>query len=187
MAGGEGQARPVRRSSRSSSTRRAASSTTRPAPAATSSRAGELTYGVIPRAREEARGSRRRRAGAAHARRGGHRRRTSPRSSRAGPASRSTRCWKASARSCCSMETGCAARVVGQEEAIAAVSNAVRRARAGLQDPNRPIGSFLFLGPTGVGKTELHQGARRVPVRRRAGDGAHRHVASTWRSTRSPA
>ena len=46
-------------------------------------------------------------------------------------------------------------RVVGQEEAIVAISNAVRRARAGLQDPNRPIGSFLFLGPTGVGKTEL--------------------------------
>ncbi|MSO54828.1 MAG: ATP-dependent chaperone ClpB [Rhodospirillales bacterium] len=46
-------------------------------------------------------------------------------------------------------------RVVGQEEALAAVANAVRRARAGLQDPNRPIGSFLFLGPTGVGKTEL--------------------------------
>ena len=46
-------------------------------------------------------------------------------------------------------------RVVGQDEAITAVSNAVRRARAGLQDPNRPLGSFLFLGPTGVGKTEL--------------------------------
>jgi len=46
-------------------------------------------------------------------------------------------------------------RVIGQEEAIVAVSNAVRRARAGLQDPNRPIGSFIFLGPTGVGKTEL--------------------------------
>ena len=46
-------------------------------------------------------------------------------------------------------------RVVGQDEAIAAVANAVRRARAGLQDPNRPIGSFIFLGPTGVGKTEL--------------------------------
>jgi ATP-dependent Clp protease ATP-binding subunit ClpB len=46
-------------------------------------------------------------------------------------------------------------RVVGQDEAIEAVSNAVRRARAGLQDPNRPLGSFLFLGPTGVGKTEL--------------------------------
>jgi len=46
-------------------------------------------------------------------------------------------------------------RVVGQDEAIQAVSNAVRRARAGLQDPNRPLGSFIFLGPTGVGKTEL--------------------------------
>ncbi len=46
-------------------------------------------------------------------------------------------------------------RVIGQEEAVEAVSNAIRRARAGLQDPNRPIGSFIFLGPTGVGKTEL--------------------------------
>lgn len=53
------------------------------------------------------------------------------------------------------MEEGLRARVIGQEEALSAVSNAVRRARAGLQDQNRPIGSFLFLGPTGVGKTEL--------------------------------
>ncbi len=52
------------------------------------------------------------------------------------------------------MEERLAARVVGQEEAIRAVSAAVRRARSGLQDPNRPIGSFIFLGPTGVGKTE---------------------------------
>ncbi|MBS0490968.1 MAG: AAA family ATPase, partial [Proteobacteria bacterium] len=53
------------------------------------------------------------------------------------------------------MEDALRGRVVGQEEALVAVSDAVRRARAGLQDPNRPIGSFLFLGPTGVGKTEL--------------------------------
>ncbi|MEK7444129.1 MAG: Clp protease N-terminal domain-containing protein, partial [candidate division NC10 bacterium] len=53
------------------------------------------------------------------------------------------------------MEQRLSQRVVGQAEAIIAVSNAVRRARAGLSDPNRPIGSFLFLGPTGVGKTEL--------------------------------
>ena len=53
------------------------------------------------------------------------------------------------------MEDRLARRVVGQPEAIHAVSNAVRRARSGLSDPNRPIGSFLFLGPTGVGKTEL--------------------------------
>jgi ATP-dependent Clp protease ATP-binding subunit ClpB len=52
------------------------------------------------------------------------------------------------------MEDRLSNRVIGQEEALAAVANAVRRARAGLQDPNRPIGSFIFLGPTGVGKTE---------------------------------
>jgi ATP-dependent Clp protease ATP-binding subunit ClpB len=53
------------------------------------------------------------------------------------------------------MEENLKRRVIGQDEAVVAVSNAIRRARAGLQDPNRPIGSFLFLGPTGVGKTEL--------------------------------
>jgi ATP-dependent Clp protease ATP-binding subunit ClpB len=53
------------------------------------------------------------------------------------------------------MEDNLRRRVIGQDEAVIAVSNAIRRARAGLQDPNRPIGSFLFLGPTGVGKTEL--------------------------------
>ena len=53
------------------------------------------------------------------------------------------------------MEERIGNRVIGQEDAIAAVANAVRRARSGLQDPNRPIGSFIFLGPTGVGKTEL--------------------------------
>jgi len=53
------------------------------------------------------------------------------------------------------MEQAIGARVIGQADAVKAVSAAVRRARAGLQDPNRPLGSFLFLGPTGVGKTEL--------------------------------
>ena len=53
------------------------------------------------------------------------------------------------------MEQAIGARVIGQDQAVKAVSAAVRRARAGLQDPNRPLGSFLFLGPTGVGKTEL--------------------------------
>lgn len=53
------------------------------------------------------------------------------------------------------MEASLGARVIGQGEAVAAVAKAVRRSRAGLQDPNRPIGSFMFLGPTGVGKTEL--------------------------------
>jgi len=53
------------------------------------------------------------------------------------------------------MEDGLHARVIGQDEAVVSVANAIRRSRAGLSDPNRPIGSFLFLGPTGVGKTEL--------------------------------
>nr|BFE66790.1 hypothetical protein GCM10020092_000910 [Actinoplanes digitatis] len=53
------------------------------------------------------------------------------------------------------MEESLQAKVVGQAEAVAAVSGAVRRARAGVADPDRPTGSFLFLGPTGVGKTEL--------------------------------
>ncbi len=53
------------------------------------------------------------------------------------------------------METNIARRLVGQQDAVIAVANAVRRSRSGLQDPNRPIGSFMFLGPTGVGKTEL--------------------------------
>ena len=53
------------------------------------------------------------------------------------------------------MEALIGARVIGQEDAVKAISAAVRRSRAGLQDPNRPLGSFLFLGPTGVGKTEL--------------------------------
>src|SRR3546814_7808802 len=53
------------------------------------------------------------------------------------------------------MEDAIGKRVIGQADAVEAVSKAVRRARAGLQDPNRPLGSFLFLGPTGVGKTEL--------------------------------
>src|SRR5690606_9679774 len=53
------------------------------------------------------------------------------------------------------MEQALHERVVGQDEAVKVVSDAVRRARAGLADPNRPDGSFLFLGPTGVGKTEL--------------------------------
>jgi ATP-dependent Clp protease ATP-binding subunit ClpB len=53
------------------------------------------------------------------------------------------------------MEERLQKRIIGQEDAVQAISNAVRRARSGLQDPNRPVGSFIFLGPTGVGKTEL--------------------------------
>ena len=53
------------------------------------------------------------------------------------------------------MEEALHKRIIGQDEAIATISKAVRRARAGLKDPRRPIGTFIFLGPTGVGKTEL--------------------------------
>jgi ATP-dependent Clp protease ATP-binding subunit ClpB len=66
-----------------------------------------------------------------------------------------TRLLEAEVQKLIHMEERLARRVVGQREAIEAVANAVRRARSGLSDPNRPIGSFLFLGPTGVGKTEL--------------------------------
>ena len=54
--------------------------------------------------------------------------------------------------------------MIGQEEAVDAVANAIRRSRAGLSDPNRPIGSFLFLGPTGVGKTELCKTLAKIPL-----------------------
>ena len=74
------------------------------------------------------------------------------------------------------MEDELAKRVVGQGEAVQAVSQAVRRARAGLQDPNRPIGSFMFLGPTGVGKTELTKALAEFLFDDDTGDGAHRHV-----------
>ena len=67
-------------------------------------------------------------------------------------------------------------RVVGQDEAVRMVSDAIRRSRAGLSDPNRPYGSFLFLGPTGVGKTELCKALAVVPVRFGGPPDPHRHV-----------
>ncbi len=73
------------------------------------------------------------------------------------------------------MEATIGARVIGQEDAVKAVSAAVRRARAGLQDPNRPLGSFLFLGPDRRRQDRADQGARRIPVRRFQRDGPHRH------------
>ena len=73
------------------------------------------------------------------------------------------------------MEATIGARVIGQEDAVKAVSAAVRRARAGLQDPNRPLGSFLFLGPTGVGKTELTKALAEFLFDDCIGDGPHRH------------
>ena len=63
------------------------------------------------------------------------------------------------------MEDALREKVIGQDEAIDTIAKAVRRARAGLKDPKRPIGSFIFLGPTGVGQDVAGQGARRVHVR----------------------
>ena len=73
------------------------------------------------------------------------------------------------------------------EEAVVAVSNAVRRARAGLQDPNRPIGSFLFLGPTGVGKTELTKALAAFLFDDEAGNGAPGHVGVHGKARRQRA
>ena len=81
--------------------------------------------------------------------------RRSPRSWRPGPASRPAGCSRARPPSCCGWRRSSVERLVGQRPAVNAVSDAVRRSRAGISDPNRPTGSFLFLGPTGVGKTEL--------------------------------
>ena len=81
-------------------------------------------------------------------------RKTSPPSSASGPASPSRRCLKAKCPKLVHMEERLKERVIGQDDALSTVANAIRRSRAGLSDPKRPIGSFIFLGPTGVGKTE---------------------------------
>ena len=85
------------------------------------------------------------------------------------------------------METQIAKRVVGQEEAVEAVSTAVRRSRAGLQDPNRPMGSFMFLGPDRRRQDRARARARRVPVRRRARHDPHRHERIYGEALRRPA
>ncbi len=74
------------------------------------------------------------------------------------------------------MEDAIGKRVVGQADAVKSVSTAVRRARAGLQDPNRPIGSFMFLGPDGCRQDRADQGLGAIPVQRRVGADPHRHV-----------
>ena len=74
-----------------------------------------------------------------------------------------------------SMESRLRERVIGQDEALTVVANAIRRSRAGLSDPKRPIGSFIFLGPTGVGKTETARALAEFLFDDENGDGAHRH------------
>ena len=124
-------------------------------------RAAELRYGTIPELEQqldEAQAAEDEVA-AARARTASSRRRstprTSPRSSPGGPASRSAGSMEGESAKLIHLEERLHERVIGQDEAVSAVANAIRRSRAGLQDPDRPIGSFLFLGPTGVGKTEL--------------------------------
>ena len=116
-------------------------------------RAGELSYGVIPQLTRQL-------DAAAGATKGAMLREEVTADDIAGVVSRWTgipvdRMLQGEREKLLRMEEVLGKRVIGQEQAVHAVSTAVRRARAGLQDPNRPLGSFLFLGPTGVGKTEL--------------------------------
>jgi ATP-dependent Clp protease ATP-binding subunit ClpB len=116
-------------------------------------KAGELSYGTIPSLEKQL-------ADAAGATKGAMLREEVTAEDIAGVVSRWTgipvdRMMEGEREKLLAMEEALGKRVIGQAEAVRAVSTAVRRARAGLQDPNRPLGSFLFLGPTGVGKTEL--------------------------------
>ncbi len=85
------------------------------------------------------------------------------------------------------MEERIGKRVIGQREAIVAVSDAVRRARSGLQDPNRPIGSFIFLGPTGVGKTETARALAEFLFDDEQAMVQHRHVRVSGETLGGPA
>jgi ATP-dependent Clp protease ATP-binding subunit ClpB len=116
-------------------------------------KAGELQYGRIPELEKKL-------AEAAHASKGAMLREEVTDQDIAAVVSRWTgipveRMMEGEREKLLNMEEAIGAKVIGQQDAVKAVSAAVRRARAGLQDPNRPLGSFLFLGPTGVGKTEL--------------------------------
>ena len=116
-------------------------------------RAGELSYGTIPQLEKQV-------ADAQGATKGAMLREEVTADDIAGVVSRWTgipvdRMLEGEREKLLHMEDAIGKRVIGQTDAVRAVSTAVRRARAGLQDPNRPLGSFLFLGPTGVGKTEL--------------------------------
>jgi ATP-dependent Clp protease ATP-binding subunit ClpB len=118
-------------------------------------RAGELAYGRIPELEKKLKANE-----ATDAKRGSMVEETVTADHVAGVVSRWTgvpvdRMLEGEKEKLLRMEDELAKRVIGQQEAVRAVSTAVRRARAGLQDPHRPIGSFMFLGPTGVGKTEL--------------------------------
>ena len=85
------------------------------------------------------------------------------------------------------LEDELAQRVIGQRPAVTAVANAVRRSRAGLQDPNRPLGSFIFLGPTGVGKTETARALAEFLFDNERAMVRHRHVGVHGEALGGPA
>ena len=116
-------------------------------------RVAEIQYGELPELEKELGRAEPARPSAWSRRRST--RTTSPRSSPGGPGFPVSRLLEGEIEKLIHMEERLHERVIGQDEAVTAVANALRRARSGLQDPNRPIGSFVFLGPTGVGKTEL--------------------------------
>ena len=122
-------------------------------------RAAELRYGEIPELERQVAETESRRAAARRARPASSRRRSTDEDVAEVVAKWTgipvSRLLEGEVEKLIHMEERLHERVIGQDEAVEAVSNALRRSRAGLQDPNRPIGSFLFLGPTGVGKTEL--------------------------------
>ncbi len=152
-------------------------------------KAAELKHGRLPQLEQELREARsenrRGRGRGCCARRSPKRR--SPRSSPAGPASPSPAWSKANGKNCSSSTRCCIERVVGQDEAVQLVADAVIRARAGIKDPRRPIGSFIFLGPTGVGKTELARTLAGRALRLGREPGAHRHVRIHGEAYRQPA
>ncbi len=104
-----------------------------------------------------------------------------------GPACPSSRLMEGEVEKLLHMEERLHERVVGQDEAVSAVANALRRARAGLSDPDRPIGSFIFLGPDRRGQDRAGPGAGGVHVRRRAGHGPDRHERVHGASLGGPA
>ena len=129
-------------------------------------------------------------AGRAAARRASSRRRstprTSPRSSARWTGIPVSRLLEGEVAKLVHMEERLHQRVIGQDEAVASVSNALRRSRAGLSDPDRPIGNFLFLGPTGVGKTELARALAEFMFDSPGRDGPHRHVGVHGEARRQP-
>ena len=112
---------------------------------------------------------------------------TSPTSSAAGPAFPVSKLLEGEMQKLLTLDDELHKRVIGQDEAVTAVAEAIVRARSGLGDPNRPLGSFLFLGPTGVGKTELARALAGVSLRRRARDDPHRHVGVSGEAHRRAA